>query len=183
MDCLMSLYIWATFELAVQMVVYCCTCDYVSRNSLMWYSNDGWESIQSKHLCIYNFNKKPIRKFLERKWSVDWSCAFFYGPDITFSGTCSSFDTMFSETPRKIALGSSCSGSPSPSIWVMWKPKCVYILTIFLRALYIGLWVRSGIACAEPNCIFLDIVLRKVWHLCTLCQLIMWYPCIVLELV
>ena len=42
----------------------------------------------------------------------------------------------------------------------MRKPKCVYILTIF-RALYIDLWVRSGIACTDPNCIFVDIVVKK----------------------
>ena len=125
----------------------------------------AWKAFSQK-TCA---NTISSRRRLGNSWNVvkcRKSCAFFDGPDVAFySGTCSLFDTMFNETTSKIDLGSKCSNSPLPSICVMRKPKCVYILTLFLRALYIDLWVQSGIACAEPNCIFLDIVVKKVMAL------------------
>jgi len=84
------------------------------------------------------------------------------------SGTCSSFDTIFRDTPRKIAI---CSNSPSPSMCVISKPKCVYILMIFLGALYIDLKVWSDISYADPIVCSLKLILKIVWYWSTLCQL------------
>ena len=63
--CLMSLYIWATFKLAVQMVVYCCTCDFVPRTALLWYSICGWESIQPETCAYTTSTRSWLGNFLK----------------------------------------------------------------------------------------------------------------------